>query len=94
VGAALTGALRAGAFFAAAGFFVIVALFFAAAFTGLARCAAGFAVERARKAFAAGFFEVFLAAGFFTGTPCQVATLVRKAGREGQGAANFGRRGL
>jgi hypothetical protein len=51
------------------------------------------AAGRARELFAAGFFEVLLTAGFFTGSPRNgAATLSRKARREG--AANFGRGGL
>jgi hypothetical protein len=87
----LTGALRAGAFFAVAGIFVIVGFFFAVA--ALPLVGADLAVDRVRKAPAAVFFEVFLTAGFFTGTPCHgprpsVARHVAK------GAAVFGRRGL
>ena len=88
----LAGALRAGAFFAIAGFFmIIIGFFFVAAALPLA--GADLAVDRVRKAPAAVFFEVFLTAGFFTGTPCHgprpsVARHVAK------GAAVFGRRGL
>jgi uncharacterized membrane protein required for colicin V production len=94
-GAARTGALLAGFLFAAAGFFVIVTFFLAAALARLAGAglrAAGFAVGLA-CGFFAGVFAVFLAAGFFTGSPRNgAATLSRKARREG--AANFGRGGL
>jgi hypothetical protein len=90
------GALLAGFFFAAATFFVIVTFFLAATallLAGLGLRGAGLAVGRACSLFAAGVFAVFLAAGFFTGSPRNgAATFSRRARR--QGAANFGRGGL
>ncbi|HEV7578124.1 MAG TPA: hypothetical protein VGO85_18995 [Caldimonas sp.] len=104
-GAALAGA----AFFAAVallatGFFVATGLlaataFFLAAGTALplaapARCEPAFlAGGRARAAGAATFFDVFLTANFFTGSPRNGgATFSRKARREGRD--RFDRRGL
>jgi hypothetical protein len=92
VGAAfLASALRAGAFFAVAGFFVIVGFFFVAA--GLPLPGADLAVDRVREAAATVFFEVFLTAGFFTGTPCH-GLRPSFARHVAKGAAVFGRRGL
>jgi hypothetical protein len=95
-GAALWAGFLAGdGFFAAAGFFT-AGFFFATTalpLAGAVRCGAGFAVGRACEVFAAGFFAVFLTAGFFTGSPRNgIASLARE--RRCEGGAVFDRRGL
>ncbi|HEY2189540.1 MAG TPA: hypothetical protein VGH48_13350 [Caldimonas sp.] len=84
-----TGFLAAAGFFTAGFFFATTALPLA----GAVRCGAGFAVGRACEVFAAGFFAVFLTAGFFTGSPRNgIASLARE--RRCEGGAVFDRRGL
>jgi hypothetical protein len=101
-GAALgVGPLAVDGFFVATGFLAAVSFFTAGFFfattalplAGAVRCGAGFAVGRACDVFAAGFFAVFLTAGFFTGSPRNgTASLARE--RHCEGGAVFDRRGL